>query len=711
MNPNDKNPFGEQGKWIKGDDFCEAPMFRKEFHIADCRKAVIRICGLGFFELYVNGNKVSDDLLTPVWSNYEKRDYKNMLYPFTDEMTQYRTYYCEYDFTDYIKSGENVIGVLLGNGWYHQVRRVVEGELAYGFPKLCFVAKLTNTAGKCFTIASDTNMKWVESEIIENNIYYGEKHDLRRSLNGWSEPGFDQRGWKPVSLAPSPNTHLVLQSCKADKIIDSLPVSRVYEESGRVIYDCGEVTTGYVHMICTGKEGSLVRVRHSEELSQNKRCLNFDSTGGEQQIQMDEYICTGEPLEVHPHFSWHGFRYFEVEGDGVPLNVKVVHSDIAISSEFECSNPTLNWIYQTYLRTQLTNYHCGVPSDCPHRERLGYGGDGQVTIRSALLTLDSYQLYEKWMDDIADCQDVNTGHVQHTAPFYGGGGGPGGWGGAIFLVPLAMYEYSGDKEILRKYYPNMRKWLSYMHSRTDNGLVTREEEGGWCLGEWCTPGSPLIPEAFINTYYYIYGLREVGKIAEILNIKETEPVPMEWLMESEKAFIENYYDPLTGSFCKGVNGADAFALDLGFGDERTIKVLVDKYKKSKTFDTGIFGTDLLIDILFRYNEADLAFQLLTATGETSFETMRLHGATTLWEFWDGRESHNHPMLGGIVRSFFTHILGIKQKDSFGYENVVINPHNIQGLHWAKGFIQTPKGKIKVSYEKLSDQSLSVSHNV
>ncbi len=288
----------------------------------------------------------------------------------------------------------------------------------------------------------------------------------------------------------------------------------------------------------------------------------------------------------------------------------------------------------------------------------------------------------------------------------------GAGGGAVYLIPAAYYELTGDISFPAKYYPNMRFWLGYMHGHCESGLITHEEEGGWCLGEWCTPGAPMIPPEFVNTYFYIKGIRTVLDFAEMLAIPEDRSILEQRQQKSVQALVKKYFDPSTGSFCSGENGADAFAVDIGLGDWRTLENLVERYKKKGTFDTGIFGTDLLIDVLFRHGYGELAYQLLVNHGEASFERMRQAGATTIWEFWDGSDSHDHPMLGGCVRSLFTHILGIRQKPgSVGFEDVSVFPEDIPGISWAKGHITTPYGEICVSYARGADGNIQLDSSI
>ena len=512
------------------------------------------------------------------------------------------------------------------------------------------------------------------------------------------------------------------------------------EHDGRKIYDCRENIAGRVVLSCLGKKGECITVRHAEELAADGT-LDFESAGGSDQLQQDHYICDGRIQTLHPLFCWHGFRYFETEGPCEVLCAEVIHTDVAVTRSFSCSDPVLNWLYEAYIRTQLDNYHGCIPSDCPHRERLGYTGDGQLTAETAMLLLDTKELYRKWYQDILDSQGAETGHIPHTAPFLGGGGGPGGWGCAVYQVPLAWAKIYGDDSLLVQGYDAILRWFDYMDAHSEKGLVVREEEGGWCLGDWCFPASEekeQLPEAFINTFYYLHGLQEMMQISEKMNNK----LPIRFA-EREKnvknAFLDAYFDPETEDFCEGRAAGNAYGLALGLGDERTKKHLVEKYEALERFDTGIFGTSMLLEQLFSIGAGDLAVRLLTNDSEAaSFAHMKRNGATTLWERWDGRESHNHPMFGACVRLLFTQILGIRMMPAaqppvviptqsdvttqptqalkllngelqppavpasaqhFSYE---IRLSSQRQLTWAKGSIQTPDGSLSVSWELLEN---------
>ena len=729
--------------WICGGAGCEAPLFRRSFWMDKTERfqsARLEICGLGYFLFYINGKRISDQELMPAMTNYASVLGCETTYPVWEERSAHRCRYLSFDLLPYLKAGENVLAVRLGNGWYHQTERIAEGKFVFGLPKLWFELTLTDADGRQEWIESDRQTLWHPGGLLKNNLFLGEVRDLRKEPEGWQDSGTDLSGWKPAQPVHAPETLLEEQTCPPDRVIRKLYPILIGEHDGRKIYDCRENIAGRVVLSCLGKKGECITVRHAEELAADGT-LDFESAGGSDQLQQDHYICDGRIQTLHPLFCWHGFRYFETEGPCEVLCAEVIHTDVAVTRSFSCSDPVLNWLYEAYIRTQLDNYHGCIPSDCPHRERLGYTGDGQLTAETAMLLLDTKELYRKWYQDILDSQGAETGHIPHTAPFLGGGGGPGGWGCAVYQVPLAWAKIYGDDSLLVQGYDAILRWFDYMDAHSEKGLVVREEEGGWCLGDWCFPASEekeQLPEAFINTFYYLHGLQEMMQISEKMNNK----LPIRFA-EREKnvknAFLDAYFDPETGDFCEGRAAGNAYGLALGLGDERTKKHLVEKYEALERFDTGIFGTSMLLEQLFSIGAGDLAVRLLTNDSEAaSFAHMKRNGATTLWERWDGRESHNHPMFGACVRLLFTEILGIRMTPSpqppvviptqpdvtappaqalkplngelqppavpvsaqhFSYE---IRLSSQRQLTWAKGSIQTPDGILSVSWELLEN---------
>ncbi len=625
--------------WLGFDDNTSAVYAKATFNVKKGQSVKLFSSGLGFCNIKINGEKVDDALLSPAWTNYEKRDLSVLNYPLHDILV-HRIHYVENDISDFVVDGENTVEFHIGEGWYAQHLSRNEGIIAYGALKLCFKV----LADDELVAKSDENVLWKKSYVTQTNIYFGEVQDARL---------IDKGEWKPAAKIPAPLSVLTKQSCPADREIRTIIPKKIHSFGDTAIYDLGENVSGYAKLVFGDRTVLDERafVRYAEELNPDGS-LNFDSAGGAWRIQRDEFIYSNEHkmYEFYPQFTWHAGRYFEVQGNAFPTEFAVVHTDIKQIVDYKSDNENLQWIFDAYIRTQLDNIHCCVPSDCPHRERLGYTGDGQLACDAVMTCFDAKDMYLKWMQDIADSQDIYTGRVENTAPFYGGGGGPGGWGGAIVFVPYTFYKHYGDKEVLKKYYPNMLKYLSYLRSRSENSLVVRSEEGSWCLGDWCTVEKVEIPEPFVNTYFHIRAIRAVKEIAEIIGEKP-DTTALEFEQKAVEAMYGTYFNPETGSFCGGVQGADAFAVELKLGDERTYKNVVKKYTELNRFDTGIFGTDILVRILCENGDKALAKQLLASeNGIGTFHYMKAKGATTLWECWDGADSHNHPMFGSIVAS-------------------------------------------------------------
>ena len=661
--------FTKQSKWIGCGKDISAPFLIKKFTAKQGEKAAIDICGLGYYELFVNGVRVSEEFFKPAVSDYSDRDFTTFGYPLPDK-TSHTIYYNTYDLTAYLQDGENTLVVLLGNGFYRQLKRTGEGETWFN-EQLILRFELTLGARK---ICTDGTEKVSGSFIKDNNLFYGEEHDYASIVGEW----------KPVSVIASPKAKLLKQRCPKDKIVRVITPTLVGKKNGKAVYDVGENISGFVRL---KPISSFVKISHAEVIENGE--LNFNSCGGVEQVCVHAYK-NAQGRVVHPWFSWAGFRYFEVEGEAEDIEVCAVWSDIEKTAIFESDNPTLTWLFNTFLHTQLCNMHGGIPSDCPHRERLGYTGDGQLTAEASMLFLDSRTFYEKWIRDIADCQDIKTGHVQHTAPLFGGGGGPGGWGGAMVLVPYAYYKIYNDKKILKKYFGNMLAFLRCMRGFCEDGLVVRERERGWCLGDWCTPDKVAIPEPFVNTFYYIRCMSLVQEIAEIIGEKADY---REEIAYAKSSMHKAYFDEATGDYCDGVQGANAFALLLGLGDVRTKENLLSHYKKEKNFDTGIFGTDLLAEYLTQSGEIQLLFDLLSSKKYPSFGYMQAQGATTLWESWCGDASLNHPMFGGCVKQFLYGLLGVTA--DVGFANITLAPKYIDGVKYIRAKIKFPKGTLQV----------------
>lgn len=682
-------------------DFCDAKWIGtgikafpvsivSEIDVQKNAKATITIGCFGTFKLYINGKKVSDDLFLPLNTDFEERhniEYGDL--PFEEELA-HRLYCPSYDISEYLSDGKNTVSFMLAPGFYE--------FYDYGTAKICWKIDIENSDGTARQIFSDGTEKYKAIFVKEANMITGETHDYTDA---------DTLKRQNVKIMESPDIPCYLQDCPADKIARVITPKYL----GNNIYDAGEIFTGYP--VLRSNKAQTVKVRYGE-------LLNKDGTLDEMHIydQHTDYITDENERLLCPEFTWLCFRYFEVIGDVEVLKCNVIHSDVEVSSEFECDNEILNWVRKAYIRTQLANMHCGIPSDCPHTERRGYTGDGQLTCAASMMQLDAQKFYRKWIADICDCQDRKTGHIQYTAPFVPSGGGPGGWGCAIVVVPYEYYRSYGEKEIFTETFPKMLKWFDYMEMHSENNLVTSDLPGVWCLGDWCAPtqnqlnklNGMTIPAAYVNTYFYIKSMEYFLKICDITGNTQYKADIQNRINIKKNAVVKTYFNEATGDFADNEQGANAFAVDLGLGDERTFDNMIKKYTTTKKYDTGIFGTDIVTRILFEKGRADVAFSLLTSKEDVSYYNQIQNNATTLLEYWNGVRSQCHPMFGAVTKYLFEYILGIRQdKDSYGYEKVTIEPVCMEYLPNAKGKIQTIKGEFAVEYTE-NEISITVPEN-
>ncbi len=681
-----ESPFSE-AVWIAPSYPVDAPIITSTFDLDKIGDARLYVTALGYFEASVNGHSLTDDRLIPVASDYHSRDLSDATYTACDIRT-YRIYYYEYEIKDFLTLGENSIEFRLGGGWYNQTERVAEGHMEYGDrPRLIYTLSLGQRQ-----IVSSGDETWRESEIRSSNIFIGEVID--RTYRDENE--------KKVIALPHPEESLFTPSLGIpDRIIRKLEPERISSKDGVHVYDIGENTSALVSICTSAPRGTEYTLRFSERLNRDGT-LDFLSTGspyigtsGNPQIMTDVFIADGSKCTFMPRFVWHAFRYFELTGDIShieKLEVHVIHADVAVTSEFESDSEGANFLYDAYLRTQLSNYHGSFPSDCPHRERLGYTGDGQICAKAAMMLTDSRALYEKWILDIIDGQDKETGHVQHTAPFQGGGGGPGGWCSAIVTVPYAYYRQFGYGDILRRAIPAMKKWIEFTVSCIEDGLVVKEQEGGWCLGDWCMKESAKLPEGFVNTCWFIHALRLYKELTDELGI--TDAFPVTSLEENCVSAVKEMYSTL-----KDIGAARVYAAWIGID---SAEGCAEYYGTLGCFDTGFLGTDILMEVLFRHGYGDVAHKLLSSREMGSFLYMKDNGATTVWERWRIGGSESHPMFSACVRQLFEGILGIRQSEgSVAYERVVISPLMPKGMNRAKGSILTPGGRISVSLMRVN----------
>ena len=660
-------------------------------------KAELRVVGLGYFHCYLNGERVSDDEYMPLCSDFEQREN----YPPEEKLTGHRIYVPEYDVTDMLEEGKNIIAIHFGGGWYTHGYRPAE---VYGDAKAIYSLTVETRDGTLKFYSSTQNTKVLPVSFVKKYHFAKYEHqdytDFDGSIFG---KDYDDTGLEyAVEVRPlSAETVYDMTDCPVDKVIKCLTPRKSAANGETVCYDVGENTTGYPVFKINAAKGEKITVVFSED-------INEDGTINDKFTQKQEFTVVSEGKEriVRPMFVWYGFRCFSVSGAAQPISVNVVYADVKPNSSFECDNDTLNWLYKAFMNTQACNMHGGIPSDCPHIERRGYTGDGQLVCHTAMMTFDAKAFYRKWLSDISDCQDVISGHVQYTAPYVRCGGGPGGWGSAIVEVPYRYYLHYGEKWVLSRFYPQMLRYFDYLESHSENDLIISDKAGEWCLGDWATPASVVLPAPYVNNYFYIKSLEKVIEIARLIGKEEDIPKFEETVKARKHAIMNAYFNKWDGNFLGNLQGANAFAVDIGLGDERTYPNMVEYYRKKKCYDTGIFGTELVTRLLFERGDGDVAVELLTSQKEEhTFDAMRQRGATTLWEYFPGSlcdRSHSHPMFGAVVAYLFEYLLGIKCV--VGGKNAVIEPFLKHKLGRARGNIQTSKGEISMSYEKSADLS-------
>ncbi len=692
-----KEMFGK-AIWIEPEEQIRFPVLRSVFNIGKAEKVTLKVVGLGFFHAFINGKEVNTSEFLPLNTDFEAREN----YPVGEKLFGHRLIVPVIDVTGLVNEGDNLLAVHFGGGWY-----TFEGG-PFGTAKVIYMIE-AEADGRTTRFYSGTSDVFADSFVKE---YAFTCHETQ-NFKGFGEGVFGDTDWagktvKAVAAKPL-ETEYVTSDCPGDRITETVRPALIntYEEEvdgvlrQYKVYDAGKNISALPVVKINAPFGVAVTVTFSEEKTADNR---IDRRYSHRQSFV--VISDGKERIVSPRFTWFAFRFAEVDGDAELLNVGFVHADVDVSSEFDSDCEALNWLYKAYINTQLSNMHAGIPSDCPHIERRGYTGDGQLTCQAAMTVLDARKFYLKWIDDISDCQDVHTGHIQYTAPYIRSGGGPGAWGCAIVEVPYRYYKEYGDIGPCRRLYPQMLRYFDYLEAHSFNDIVVSDKEGEWCLGDWCTLTPTALPAGFINNYYYIKSMKRAVEIAKLIGKAGDVPALEKRIEARKKATRAAYYNTWDHNYLANIQGANAFALDLGLGDEATKSFLVSYYKDLGQFDTGICGTDVVTRVLFDIGAGDVAVELLL--GDRTFAGWMKAGFTTLSEYWLNStrdRSHSHPMFGSVVTYFFERLLGITQEaDSAGYEKLVISPFMPPQSNRISGSRLLPCGHVSASYLRDNENS-------
>ena len=678
-----------------------APLLRKSFEVAPGRKVVsarVYVTGLGYFELYLNGEKVGRDVLAPNQTNYDKRPgLADCGIPVEDNFREYTVPYLAYDVTERLRSGENVIGAMLGNGFYN-----VRGRwtMAYGSPRLIAQLEIVYDDGSQERVVSDPTWKVAEGPVRMDQIYAGEEYDARCEQPGWCAPGFDDSAWQNAVPRRAPYGRLRAQNGPADRVMEVLkPVKVEKLGGGRYRVDFGETVSGWVRLHgVRGEAGRRIEIKYLSESPNGSNAYTMKGEG---------------PEDYATRFTWYVFR--EVELSGWPgelhpgqLTAEAVYSDVETTGGFACSNPLLNRIDRIWWRTQLDNMHGAVASDCPHRERSAYTGDGQTVCATVMHRFDAAAFYSKWIGDILAAQNPDTGYVPNGAPWQPGCGGGVAWGAAICIMPWEFYLHYGDRDMLARNLDGMKGYVDYLDGWADaDGVIYARAPHGrepvyWMnLGDWCPPGK-LPSDTLVHTFYYWRCADIAARTARVLGDSAGAQRYGALAERVRRAFHGRFYDPGTGSY--GPFGGDVFALYMGVPPERYPRVcaaLRDNIRRNGGhLDTGIYGTQFLLEVLCDNGMNDLAYGIMTKRTFPSFGHWVEQGATTMWEQWDGGNSHCHPMFGACLTWLYRRVAGMESDpERPGYRHIVFRPRPVGDLTWARYAQLTSRGEASVRWER------------
>ena len=706
-----------QAQWIgspwEGEEYDKdiiqpAPEFRKQVTIQKrIRKATANVTGLGFFEFFVNGKKVGDDVLSPNETSYGHRTEIGALDD--SNWRNFRVFYLSHDITKMLRKGENTLGALVGNGFYATGR--TRWVSPYGTPRFICQIEIEYQDGTTETIISDQGWQVRKSPIILNDVFDGEIYDARQESN---------EEWQQVAIRKSPDGKLMLQDGPADRVIETLhPQSIQKLDDGRWEVDFGDYVSGWVRLYdFTLAKGNAISIEFPIESAGN----------GEY-----KYIGNGHKTESYaPRFCWWVFEKAIISGwpgELKPENIvaEVVHSDVPVSAHFDCSNPLLKSINEIWKRAMTDNMHVGVPTDCPHREKGPYTGDGQASCVTAMHNFAAAGFYRKWLHDMTDCQDLETGYVPNGAPWHPGCGGGVPWGSAMCIIPWEHYLHYGDIGVLEENFGAMCEYVRHMQTwilpdgTMFQQLPSKDHPDYWLnLGEWCVPYN-LPSENLVHTWFLWRCADYTAKAAEALGRAE-EAADYNALAEATaKAFHAKFYDPAAGGYTSGTgildanqygtgegggmgDGSNIFALAMGVPEEcrsAVIKKVKEEFEANGGhLNTGIYASGLYFEVLCDIGLAEEAYEAMTKTDFPSFGWWVEQGAKTTWEQWNGRDSRCHQMFGGALVWMYRRICGVRTDESApGYKHIIVKPTPVGDLTWASYDTQTPQGTLAVRWDR------------
>lgn len=684
-----------------------APLFRREFPVRrKVERARLYVTGLGYHEAYLNGARVGDHHLDPVITRYDRR-----------------VKYVVHDVTHQLRAGANALGVTLSNGWYnYHVRSAWDFDRApwRAAPVTRAQLEILYRDGTRELVGTGADWRVAAGPVVHDGVLNGEVYDARREIPGWSEPGIDPSGWSAPYVVPGPHGRMSSQVMPPIRVIRSLEPVRVTEPApGVKVLDFGENTAGWIRLKVRGPRGRELVIRYGERLLPDgrldqKELARFVWTGD---TQTDRYVLAGrEAEEWHPRSTYHGFQYAEISGLGPDValeevRAEVVHSDLGQAGEFASSNELLNRIHQATRRAFLSNFH-GYPTDCPHREKIGWSGDAHLAAEMALYNFDVVLAYRKWLDDFVDEQRPD-GQIPGIIPTSGWGytfgkegphvqrGYGPQWEAAFVLIPWEMYRFTGDEALLERYYEPIRRYVDYL---------TRHAEG-YTLSfgiddhkpAFTSTEPPILATAHFHTSAHI-----LADMARVLG-RAGDAEKYTALADSIRTGANRrFFDRATGLFDNGGQTALSVALHHGLvepaQEERVLQnLLAEIRRRNGRIDAGVVGTKAVLNVLAARGEDEVAYGMVSTTEYPSWGHWIAQGATTLWQNWEGSQSLNHVMFGSVGEWFYEALAGIRpDAERPGFRLTQIRPPVVEGLDWVRASHHSPYGEIRSHWRRDGD---------
>jgi alpha-L-rhamnosidase len=682
-----------------GADLPPAPFLLRTFALdRPVRRARLYATARGLYELHLNGQRVGDQVLSPGWTDYRTR-------------IQYQTY----DVADLLRTGENTLGAILGTGWYaghlgwpsagpRQTRRYGER------PELLVELRVEHADGSTTIVSSDGDWRGTTGPILLSDLLMGETYDARIAFPLAEVAGADDRPWRPVETTTKDPTLLVADRAEPVRVVQELtPVAVTRRDDGAWIVDFGQIMTGWIRLRVTGQAGDRVRLRFGEMLNPDGSLYTENLRSAR---QTDTYVLRGGAEEVwEPRFTFHGFRYVEVTGFPGALTPEAITGRVVESAtrdvgSFACSNELVNRLYRNVVWGQRGNF-LSIPTDCPQRdERLGWLADAQIFAPAACFNRDVAAFFTKWLTDVADAQSPEGAYPDVAPRMINLENGAPGWGDGGIILPWTLYQRYGDRRLLERHYDGMTRWVAWIE-RQNPDLRWRHGRGR-DFGDWLNVGAETSKE-LIGTAHFANDARLLARIARVLG-RDDDAARYDALFARIKAaFVESYVQA-----DRRIEGETqtayllALAFDLlpdGLREAASRHLLVDLEARGWSLTTGFLGLPLLLPILTELGAVEGAYRLLLKEDHPSWGYMIRHGATTVWERWDGwteergfqtptMNSFNHYAFGAVGDWLFRVVGGIDtDPDHPGFARVVVRPRPGGGLTHARATYRSIRGEI------------------